>query len=70
MIEVPRPRPHGAHGTTTTGAEAEGRPNRIRGGSTRPRKTNRTRVLDTRQTWISMVGGDNLSQRSGGAAPG
>ena len=47
MIEGPKPRLRGAHGTTTTGDEAEGRPNRIRGGSTRPRNSNRTRVGDT-----------------------
>ena len=43
----PQAASRGAHGTTTTGDEAEGRPNRIRGGSTRPRNSNRTRVGDT-----------------------
>ena len=64
MIEGPKPRLRGAHGTTTTGDEAEGRPNRIRGGSTRPRieilRGFRTRAKQLFQD----AGGDNLSQRT------
>ena len=64
MIEGPKPRLRGAHGTTTTGDEAEGRPNRIRGGSTRPR-IEILRGLGTRANQLGQVaGGDNLSRRS------
>ena len=63
MIEGPKPRLRGAHGTTTTGDEAEGRPNRIRGGSTRPRNSNRTRVVDTRQSsWASCWWGQLVAK--------
>lgn len=65
MIEGPKPRLRGAHGTTTTGDEAEGRPNRIRGGSTRPR-IEILRGLATRANQVGQVAsGDNLSRRSG-----
>ena len=64
MIEGPKPRLRGAHGTTTTGDEAEGRPNRIRGGSTRPRIEILRRFGTRANQDAEVVRGDNLSQRS------